>query len=85
MYAHEAGKHILPPMDCKHIAHTVDYYNRSQVEKTAPTLQLVAVAAVLFDLVKIDSKAQHFLFPPVPKCRSATLYSDNPLRGPPLV
>lgn len=79
------GEHILPPMDCEHISDATDDYNQTQVERIVPTIQLVAVAAVIFDLVRFEITEQPFLLPPEPNCRSATLLSDSPLRAPPLV
>lgn len=84
IYAGAEGEYLLPPMDCEHISPAVDDYNRAQVEKTAPPLQLVAFAAILLDLVKLERPEKPFLIPPDPKPRSATLLSDIPLRAPPL-
>jgi len=85
MVAQQPGEHLLPPMDCEHISDATDDYNQTQVERTVPTVQLIAVAAVVFDLVSFEITEQPFLLPPDPNCRSATLLSDSPLRGPPLV
>jgi hypothetical protein len=85
MAAQEPGQHLLPPMECKHISDAIDDYNQTPVEKVVPTIQMVAVAAVLFDLVSFEIPEQPFQLPPDPNCRSATLHSDSPLRGPPLV
>lgn len=83
--AESDGPIILSPMDCEHVLDATDDYNQTQVEKIVPTVQMVAVAAVLFDLVSFEIKEQPFLSPPEPYCRSATLLSDSPLRAPPLV
>jgi len=85
MVAQQPGEHLLPPMDCEHISDATGDYNQTQVERTVPTVQLIAVAAVVFDLVSFEITEQPFLLPPDPNCRSATLLSDSPLRGPPLV
>jgi len=81
----QPGEHIFPPMDCDNISKVTSDYDQVQVEKTVPPLQLVAVVAVLFDLVGFEPTQQPFPLPPDPKCRSATLLSDSPLRAPPLV
>ncbi|MEX0981901.1 MAG: hypothetical protein WD577_05020 [Bacteroidales bacterium] len=81
----QPGEHLLPPMECEHISDATDDYNQTQVERIVPTVQLIAVAAVVFDLVGFEITEQPFLLPIDPKCRSATLLSDSPLRGPPLV
>lgn len=81
----QGGQHILPPMECNHILSAIDDLQQPQVEKIVPTFHTLIVFAVLFDFVNFDNKEQPFLFPPDPQCRSATLISDNPLRGPPLV
>ncbi len=83
--AQQGGEHFLPPMECGHILSQIDDFQQPQVEKIAPTVQLFAILAIVFELVKLDNHEQSFLFPPDPQCRSATLFSDNPLRGPPLV
>jgi len=83
--AESDGPLFLPPMDCEHISDATDDFNQTQVERIVPTIQMIAVAAVIFDLVKFDTTEQPFLLPPDPKCRSATLLSDSPLRAPPLV
>jgi len=83
--AQQEGQHILPPMDCEHVSSAIDGYTQPQVEKIVPTVQMVAMAVVLFDLVKFDIQEQSVFLPPIPNCRSATLLSDSPLRGPPLV
>lgn len=85
MVAQQPGEHLLPPMDCTHISDATDEYNQTQVERIVPTIQQVAVAAVLFDLVSFEITEQPFLLPPEPKCRSATLLSDSPLRAPPFI
>ena len=85
MTLQQPGEHLLPPMDCEHISDATDDYNQTQVERIVPTIQLIAVAAIVFDLVSFEITEQPFLLPPDPNCRSATLISDNPLRGPPLV
>lgn len=83
--AQQPGEHLLPPMDCDHISDTTDNYNQAQVERIVPTIQLIAVIAVVFNLVNFEITEQPFLLPPNPNCRSATLLSDSPLRAPPLV
>jgi len=85
MAAQQPGEHLLPPMECEHISDATDEYNQTQVERIVPSIQMVAVAAVIFDLVSLETTEQPFLLPPDPKCRSATLLSDSPLRAPPLV
>lgn len=83
--AQQEGEHLLPPMECGHILSQIDDLQKPQVEKIAPTVQLFAILAIVFEFVKLDNHEQLFLFPPDPQCRSATLISDNPLRGPPLI
>ncbi len=85
MVAQQPGEHLLPPMDCEHISEATDDYSQTQTERIVPTKQLVAVAAVVFDLVRFEITEQPFLIPLEPNCRSATLLSDSPLRAPPLV
>ncbi len=85
MAAQLPGEHLLPPMDCAHFSDATDDYNQTQVERIVPTIQLAAVIAVLFDSFGFEITQQHFLLPPDPNCRSATLLSDSPLRAPPLV
>lgn len=79
------GQHLLPPMECEHISSQIDDFNQTQTEKIVPAIQLAAIIAVVFDLVSSDNQQEPFLLPPVPNCRSATLFSESPLRAPPLV
>jgi len=79
------GEHLLPPMECENITSLVADYNSTEVNKIVPTVQIVAILAVVFDLVVFEHQEQPFLTPPDPNCRSATLLSDSPLRAPPLV
>lgn len=83
--AESDGPILLPPMDCEHISDAMDDYNQTQVKRIAPTIQMIAVAAVIFDLVHFEITERPFLLPPEPNCRSAILLSDSPLREPPLV
>lgn len=85
MAAQEPGEHLLPPMDCENIKSFTTDYSPTQVNKIVPTVQMVAILAVVFELITLDHQEQPFLIPPDPNCRSATLLSDSPLRGPPLV
>lgn len=85
MYANEPGEHILPPMECEHILSQLDDFQQPQVEKVKPTIQTLAIATVLFNLICIEQYEQPYLFPPDPNCRSAPLLSSHTLRGPPLV
>lgn len=83
--AESDGPIILPPMDCEHISEATDDYSQTQTERIVPIIQLVAFTAVVFDLVSFGIKEEPFLSPPEAYCRSATLLSDSPFRGPPLV
>jgi hypothetical protein len=85
MALQQSGEHLLPPMRCNHVSDATDDYSQTQLEKIVPTIQMVAVASILFDLVNVEITKQPFLIPPEPNCRSATLLSDRPLRAPPLV
>lgn len=80
----QEGQHVLPPMDCEHVALMIDDYNSTQVTKVVPPIQLFAFVAVLFDLVSVNVPQQPFLVPPDPRCRSATLLRTTPPRAPPL-
>jgi len=83
--AKQGGQHILPPMECGHILSQIDDFQQPQVEKIAPTVQIYAILAVVFEFIKFDNHEQPYLFPPEPNCRSAPLLSSLTLRGPPLV
>jgi len=84
-FAGADGQHILPPMECEHISSQIDDFNQTQTEKVIPAIQMAAIVAVVFDLYSSNNKQEPFLIPPEPNCRSATLFSDSPLRAPPLV
>lgn len=79
------GTAYWPPMDCHRISADTDNYQAPQKYDVKPTYQTIAIAAVLFEFVKITYTEQPNLFPPEPKCRSATIISVHTLRGPPLV
>jgi len=83
--AQQAGEDLLPPMECAHISDATYDYNEVRAERTASPLQWVAVAVVFVDAAGFQPAAPPFLKPPDPRCRSATLLSDSPLRAPPLV
>ncbi len=84
-YVNEEGHHILPPMHCHHLSADTDDYQTQEKFQIKPSFQTIAILAVLYVLIKFDNSKQPYLFAPDPKCRSATLASDNPLRGPPIV
>lgn len=73
-----------PHMHCDEKLSAVDVYT-SQDNSVIVTIRTVVVIAVLFEVFKTENQEQHFQLPPEPKCRSATLLSDIPLRAPPLV
>jgi hypothetical protein len=81
----QPGENLMPLMDCDHISSATDNYSQTEVESIVPSQQLIAVVPVLFNLVSFELKELPFLIPPAPNCRSASLFSDSPLRGPPLV
>jgi hypothetical protein len=79
------GTAYWPPMDCRKFSVSTDDYQAPDKFQIKPTYQTLAVVAVLLELVTISFPKEPFLFPPEPKCRSATIISVNALRGPPLV
>jgi hypothetical protein len=81
----QKGQHILPPMECGHISPLIDGFQPTQVENVVPTFHTFVVFAILIGFINCNIEKQPFFFSPDPHCRSATLISDNPLRGPPLV
>ena len=83
--AESDGPIILPPMECKDFFINVDDYLSTDDFKVKPTTKNFIVAAILFDLIELEYQQEPHLLPPNPQCRSATLISNNSLRGPPLV
>ncbi len=78
------GDALWPPMDCKKMLTAIEQFDIQDVQKTATSVQLIVVA-VLLDIINPDNNRQPDLPSPYPNCRSATCYSDSPLRAPPLV
>lgn len=76
---------LFPPMHCHNFSADTDNYQAPDKFQIQPIYQTLAIVAVLFEFIKITSPEQPYLFPPDPNCRSATIISDNTLRGPPLV
>ena len=81
----QKGEHFSQKMECKHVQSQIYDLQNHQVENVAPGNQLFVILPVDCESVKLGNHKQPFSFPPDPQCRSATLISDNPLRGPPLV
>lgn len=79
------GPAFFPPMHCHNLSADTDDYLTQDNFQIKPTYQTLAIAAILFEFVKITYTEQPTLFPPEPKCRSATIISVHTLRGPPLV
>ena len=83
-YANTDGQHILPPMHCHTVSADTDDFQTTDQFKIKPSYQTLAIAAVLFEFVKITYPEQPCIIPPEPKCRSAPLLSSNSLRAPPI-
>jgi len=81
----QPGEHLLPPPECHYVSLAVNEFEQPQNSQVVPIFQTVIVAAVLFNVVNFEIPEQPPLYSPDPNCRSATLLSDSPLRGPPLV
>lgn len=74
-----------PQMDCEHVSALIDDYQLPQTEKVIPTLQTLAVTAILFDHLIIQKYECNFI--PIPEVHNN---SDPPLtsishRGPPFI
>lgn len=79
------GPAYFPEMHCHKLStDSADYLTQENLP-VKPTQQTLAITVVLFEVVKINSSNSTYLFPPEPKCRSATIISVHTLRGPPLV
>lgn len=85
-YANADGQHILPPMECKHSSLIAQDYEPQQTTKLKTSVvQLAAFAALVFEIITVDTPKQVVLIPPEPDCRSGTIISDSPLRGSPII
>ncbi|MFZ6010782.1 MAG: hypothetical protein ACOYXT_10590 [Bacteroidota bacterium] len=84
--AQQPGQHLMPPMDCDHILAQIDDIQQPQTENVLPAFQTVAVPCALLGQIHCPDSGEALTeFPPEPRCRSATLISDCPTRGSPLV
>jgi hypothetical protein len=84
IYAHKKGVHLLPPMHCEHIASVIGEYNQTQADKIV-TSNNISSQVVISEQTNYSQQGQSFILIPEPKCRSATLLSDIPLRAPPFI
>ena len=85
-YSGSQGKHFLPPMDCEQFSATTgDFVLSHENTLSSTNLKIIVVATLFFKLQQLNSFSQSFALPPDPNCHSATLFSDSPLRVPPLV
>lgn len=74
-----------PPMHCKHTVLKSTDFQQSQYDSVLLVLSPFTITTYSFDFTSNQEEIRPYLFLPEPNCRSATLISDNPLRGPPLV
>ena len=81
----QEGEFLLPPMECEHINSALDDFTLVVGQNIVPDVQLLAIVAVIFEIPLDFKQNTTFLIPPIPKCRSATLLSDSPLRAPPFI
>ncbi|MBW6481933.1 MAG: hypothetical protein K0B10_02620 [Vicingaceae bacterium] len=85
-YANVDGQHILPPMECKHSSLIAQDYEPQQTNKLkTPVVQLAIFAAVVFEIISIETLKNNLPVPPEPDKHLKVLISDSPLRGSPLV
>ncbi|WP_373495049.1 hypothetical protein [Aquiflexum sp.] len=75
---------LWPPMDCEHIYLITDDYQENLNETVLNNFSPLIFAILYFDLILVETPQENVLLPPDPKCRSATLLADCPLRAPPL-
>lgn len=75
---------LWPPMDCKKMLSAMERFDLPDVKKIASPVQ-VALVAILLEFIQSPGAQKPDLILPYPNCRSATRYSDSPLRAPPLV
>lgn len=78
------GLYFLPAMHCQKASVDTDNYHAPSKFQLKPGFQMLVVIVVLVDYTCFD-KSRTYIFPPELKCRSATLISENTLRGPPLI
>ncbi len=76
---------VWPPMDCYKLSINADDYQLPQNDKLTPSVQTLAVTAVLLELIKVDLPENVFIPLPDPKCHSRPPPSSNLLRAPPIV
>lgn len=73
-----------PPMHCKHTVLKSTDFQQPQYDTILLVLSPFTITTYNFEFVSNEREMKPSLFLSEPNCRSATLISDNPLRGPPL-
>ncbi len=85
-YANADGQHILPPMECNHSSLIAqDYKPQQTTQLKTPVVQLAVFAALVFEIIFVDTPKNNLPVPPEPDKHLKVLISDSPLRGSPLV
>ncbi len=81
--AGKKGVFLLPPMHCHSISSETGNFELSNSSQIKPDVQSLAIVAVLFELLNINSPEKAYITHPQTRCRSATASVVNTLRGPP--
>jgi len=74
-----------PPMDCEHISSQIGHYQLPQTEKGKPTIQTLAVMAILLDHTIIPEYQCDFILITEAHSNSDPPLTSISLRGPPFI
>lgn len=76
---------VWPPMDCNKLSINANDFQLPQNDKLTPSVQTLAVVAVLLGLFEIDLPEDFVFSLPDQQCHSRPPPSDHLLRAPPFV
>ncbi|MBA3898756.1 MAG: hypothetical protein H0X62_00870 [Bacteroidetes bacterium] len=82
---HKGETSFLPPMHCHTISVESDDYNQTENQRILPTTANAIVAAVVFQLLKIEIPCTQATVIPEARCNTGPPLAVFSLRGPPIV
>lgn len=74
-----------PPMHCKHEVLKSTDFQQPHLDQLLFAVSPFLITTYNFEFISDSKEIKPYLFLEEPNCRSATIISDNPHRGPPLV
>ncbi len=82
---HKGTSSFLPPMHCNTVSVEAHDYNQTENQRIIPSTSNAIVAAVVFQLLKIELPCAQATVIPEARCNTGPPLAAFSLRGPPLV